>query len=141
MLFTKIATPRQVDLALLALRISTGLTMAAHGYQKVFTYGIGGVTGGFAGMGIPGATVAAPFVSFLELVGGVLVAAGFLTRPLALLLAIDMLVAATFVHLKDGFFLPKGAEFTLLLMVNCLVLAITGAGSFSLDSIVSRDKR
>jgi len=41
----------------------------------------------------------------------------------------DMFVAATFVHLKDGFYNPKGAEFTLLLMVNFLALGITGAGS------------
>lgn len=41
----------------------------------------------------------------------------------------DMFVAATFVHLKDGFYNPKGEEFTLLLMVNFLALGITGAGS------------
>jgi len=53
MVFSKVATPRQIDLALLALRVSTGLTMAAHGYQKVFTYGIAGITSGFTGTGIP----------------------------------------------------------------------------------------
>lgn len=32
MLIAKVATLRQIDLALLALRVSTGLTLAAHGY-------------------------------------------------------------------------------------------------------------
>ena len=66
MLFSKTATSRQIDYALLALRISTGLSIAAHGYQKVFTFGIAGLTSGFVGMGIPMAGVAAPFIAYLE---------------------------------------------------------------------------
>ena len=140
MLIAKVATPRQIDLALLALRVSTGLTLAAHGYQKVFTYGIAGVTGGFSAMGIPMATVAAPFVSYLELLGGVLIAIGFLTRPMALLLMFNMFVASILVHLKDGFFGPKGAEFTLLLAVNFLALTIMGAGSYAVDSAIGNKR-
>lgn len=140
MLFSKPATSRQLDLALLALRIFTGLAMAAHGYQKVFTFGIAGITAGFSGMGIPAPSLMAPFISYLELVGGVLIAVGLLTRPLALLLMVDMFVAATFVHLKDGFFAPKGAELTLLFTVNFFVLLLAGAGSLSIDSVIRRNK-
>ncbi|MEP6835911.1 MAG: DoxX family protein [Gemmatimonas sp.] len=141
MFFLKAPNSRQINLALLALRVSTGLTMAAHGYQKVFTFGVEKISGGFAGMGIPMSSIAAPLVSYLELLGGILIAVGFLTRPLAVLLAFDMFVASTFVHLKNGFFAPTGAEFTLLLMVNFLALTITGAGSFSVDSVVDSTRR
>lgn len=141
MFLFKSASARQVNLALLVLRVFAGLTMAAHGYQKVFQYGFAGVTSGFAGMGIPMASVVAPLVAILELVGGILVAVGFLTRPLALLIAIDMVVASLFVHLKDGFFAPKGAELTLLLMSAFLAVALAGAGSFSVDSSLNRDKK
>lgn len=137
MFFTKSATSRQIDFALLALRVSTGLTMAAHGYQKVFSIGTDKITSGFAGMGIPAASLAAPFVSYLEFVGGILIAVGFLTRPLALLLMFDMFVATTFVHLKNGFFSPGGVELTLLLLVNLLALALMGAGSYSVDHAVA----
>lgn len=141
MFFTKTATPGQVNAALLILRVSTGLTMAAHGYQKVFVMGMEKMTGGFGSMGIPLPSVAAPFVSYLELIGGVLIAAGLLTRPLALLMVIDMFVASTFVHLKNGFFAPTGAELTLLLLTNFLVLTFTGAGDYSVDSAVGNSRR
>lgn len=133
MFVTKSATARQIDFALLALRVSTGLTIAAHGYQKVFSIGTDKMASGFASMGIPAASLTAPFVSYLELVGGLLIAVGLLTRPVALLLLCDMFVATTFVHLKNGFFSPSGVELPLLLMVNFLALTLMGAGSYSLD--------
>ncbi|MGV3707999.1 MAG: DoxX family protein [Gemmatimonas sp.] len=139
-MFAKAPTKTQTDVALLALRVISGLGMAAHGYQKVFTFGLDGITQGFAGMGIPMAGVVAPAISFLELIGGVLIAIGFLTRPIALLLMADMFVAAFFVHLKDGFFAPKGAELTMLFMVNYLVLVLMGAGSFSIDHSIGKNK-
>lgn len=141
MFLFKSASVRQVNLALLVLRVVAGLTMAAHGYQKVFQYGFSGVSAGFAGMGIPMASVAGPMVAVLELAGGILVAVGFLTRPLALLIAFDMFVASTFVHLKDGFFAPKGAELTLLLMGAFLAVALAGAGSYSVDASINRDNK
>lgn len=134
-------TTRQLNLALLVLRIAAGLTMAAHGYQKVFQYGFAGVTASFAGMNIPMASVAAPLVSVLELAGGILVAVGLLTRPLAFLIAVDMFVASVFIHLPAGFFAPKGAELTLLLMSSFLALAFTGAGRYSVDASLNRENR
>ncbi|MEO7996076.1 MAG: DoxX family protein [Gemmatimonadaceae bacterium] len=141
MFLFKSGSTRQVNLALLVLRVVAGLTMAAHGYQKVFVYGFDGISAGFAGMGIPMASVAGPLVAVLELVGGVLVAVGVLTRPLALLIAFDMLVASTFVHLKDGFFAPKGVELTLLLLGAFLSIALAGAGSYSVDATLNRDNK
>ncbi len=140
MFFAKTATTRQIDFALLALRLSAGLTMAAHGYQKVFSIGTDKLTSGFVSMGIPAASLAAPFVAYLELVGGILIAVGLLTRPVALLLLCDMFVAATFVHLPNGFFSPKGVELPLLLMVNFLALALAGAGKYAVDHAVVRSK-
>lgn len=141
MFLFKSGSARQINLALLVLRIAAGLTMAAHGYQKVFVYGFSGISAGFAGMGIPMASVAGPLVAVLELVGGILVAVGLVTRPLALLIAFDMFVASTFVHLKDGFFAPKGAELTLLLMGAFLSIALAGAGSYSVDATLNRDNK
>jgi putative oxidoreductase len=87
-----------------------------------------------AGVGIPAPQVAAVLVTALELLGGLALIAGFLTRWVALLLAVDMAVAILTVKLKGGFFAPQGVEFELTLLAALLTLAATGAGGFSVDA-------
>lgn len=140
MLFTRPATTSQINLSLLLLRIAFGGTMAAYGWQKVFVYGLGGVSTSFAGMGIPMPGVTGPFIALLELVGGVALVLGLLTRLFAAGIAIDMLVAALVVHLPNGFFPPKGAALVLLLCAATSVLALAGAGEYSIDhALASKD--
>ena len=134
-------TTRAVDAALAIVRIATAVIFIAHGWQKFFQYGIAGVTQGFTQMGIPLPGISAPLVAGLELVGGTLLLVGLLTRPIALLLAIDMLVAMVLVHLKNGFFLPNGFEFTFILLATSLALALTGAGAYSLDALIASRRR
>jgi putative oxidoreductase len=134
-------TNRAVDAALAIVRVATAVIMIAHGWQKVFQFGIAGVTQGFAQMGVPLPGISAPLVAGLELVGGTLLLVGLLTRPVALLLAIDMLAAMMLVHLKNGFFLPNGIEFTFILLATSLALALTGAGAYSLDALIANRRR
>jgi putative oxidoreductase len=138
---TIIRNDKAVDAALAAIRIATAVIFIAHGWQKVFQYGLAGVTQGFAQMGIPLPGIAAPLVAGLELVGGALLLVGLLTRPIALLLAIDMLGAMFLVHLKNGFFLPNGIEFTLILLATSLALVFAGAGAYSLDALIANRRR
>ena len=130
-----------VDAALATLRIAVAIIFFAHGAQKVFQFGIAGVTQGFTQMGIPLPGITAPLVAGLELVGGVLLLLGLFTRPIALLLAIDMVGAAAFVHFKNGFFLPNGFEFTFILFATSLALVLAGAGELSLDALISKRRR
>ena len=135
-LTTRLTTPssgRQLDLGLGILRIVAGLIFAVHGGQKLFVFGLDGVTGAFAGMGVPLAGIVGPAVALLEFFGGLALIAGFLTRPVALLLAANMLGALLLVHLPAGFFLPNGYEFVLALLGAVATLAATGAGRWSLD--------
>lgn len=134
-------TNKAVDAALAIVRVATAVIFIAHGWQKFFQYGIAGVTQGFAQMGIPLPGIAAPFIAGLELVGGALLLVGLLTRPVALLLAIDMLGAMVLVHLKNGFFLPNGFEFTFILLATSLALALTGAGEYSVDALIANRRR
>ena len=120
------------------LRIVVGVVFLMHGYQKLFVWGFHGV-GGFLGqVGIPFAGFFAVVVTLLEFVGGAALVLGLFTRPIAALLAIDMLVAVLAVKLKGGFFAPDGIEFELLLLVASLWLALTGAGAASLDARLGR---
>lgn len=123
--------------ALLILRLAAGAVFVAHGAQKVFGFGLGGVSGAFGQMGVPFPEVLGPFVAFLELVGGALLLVGLITRVAAGLLAVDMIVAMLLVHAPAGFFLPKGIEFTLLLAAITLALVFMGPGEWSLDATIA----
>lgn len=130
-----------VSLGLLVLRIVVGAIFAAHGAQKVFEFTLPGTIGNFEGMGVPLPEIAAPVVAFVELIGGILLIVGFLTRPVAILLAIDMLVALVLVHLPAGLWVGDGGyEFVAVLGAVALALVFTGAGRFSLDRALLRGR-
>ena len=115
------------------LRIALGITFALHGYQKWFVYGISGVEKGFTDAGIPIPGISAIVVATVELVGGLLLILGLLTRYAAILLAIVMLVALARVHLPAGFFLPQGYEYTFNLLAALIAILLAGPGAAALD--------
>jgi putative oxidoreductase len=84
-------------------------------------------------MGIPFPGITAPMISYLEIIGGLVLIVGFLTRVAAILLAADMVGAVVLVHLPAGFFLPTGYEFALTLMVILIAVVLMGPGAFSVD--------
>ncbi len=135
------ASPRQLNAGLTILRAVVGATFVAHGAQKLFVHGLAGVTDGFAQMGIPLAAVAAPGVALVELLGGLALILGLLTRPAAIGLAVTMVGAIAFVHFAAGFFLPNGSEFALTLLASSVLLALTGAGAYSLDALLDTRRR
>ena len=132
-------TARRLDAGLAILRLVLGAIFIAHGGQKLFVYGLAGVTGAFTQMGIPMPGVMGPFIAFLEFFGGIALVVGLLTRLAALGLAIDMLGAILLVRLKGGFAIlsPKGFELELLLLAGALALALAGAGDWSIDHAIA----
>jgi len=130
--------PHRVSAGLAFLRVIVGIIFVAHGAQKLFTYGLAGVSGSFAGMGIPLPGITGPAVAFLEFFGGIALILGLLTRLAALGLAINMFGAIFMVHYAAGFFLPQGYEFALALLGGSVALAMAGAGEYSVDAAIAR---
>lgn len=128
----------RVSAALAVLRVVIGIVFTAHGAQKLFVYGIDGVSGAFASMGMP--AFLGPVIGVAELLGGIALIAGFLTPVAAVGLSIIMIGAIAKVHLAEGFFAPKGYEFNLTLLSGLVALVLTGAGAFSLDAALARRK-
>ena len=133
------ASKKQIDTGLAILRVVIGAIFVAHGGQKLFVFGLDGVAGAFGQMGIPMAAILGPFVAFVEFFGGLALVSGLLTRLASLGLLSTMVVAILKVHLPNGFFAPNGIEFPLALIGGTALLALTGAGSFSIDSLIARN--
>jgi len=126
-------------IGLLILRLFVGLTLAAHGAQKLFGwfggYGLAGTGGFLEQLGFLPGKRHALFAGLAELVGGLLLALGFATPLAATLIISVMFVAIATVHLKHGFFNHnQGYEYNLTLAVVALSIAIIGAGPLSVDA-------
>jgi putative oxidoreductase len=132
------ASKKQIDTGLTILRLIVGAIFVAHGGQKLFIFGLDGVAGAFGQMGIPMAGILGPFVAFVEFFGGLALISGLLTRLASLGLLSTMVVAILKVHLPNGFFAPNGIEFPLALVGGTALLALTGAGSWSIDGLIAK---
>src|SRR5262245_24619000 len=127
-----------MNVGLLILRLVLGLTLAAHGAQKLFGwfggYGLAGTGQFLEQLGFRPGRVQAARAGIAELLGGLFLAVGFLTPAASAAVLAVMLVAAVSVHLKSGFFAQTGGyEYTLVLAGAAIALAFAGPGALSPD--------
>ena len=130
-----------MELGLLILRLVVGLTLVAHGAQKLFGwfggYGLDGTGGFMETLGFHPGRRHAALAGLAEAGGGLSLALGLLTPLGAALVASVMLVATITVHLRNGFFAAGGGyEYNLLLAAAALSLAFTGPGAVSIDALL-----
>ena len=131
-----------VEFGLLIIRLVVGLTVAAHGAQKLFGWfggpGIAGLSSMLSQLGIRPERPWAVIAGLAEFAGGLLVAAGLLTPVAALVVSGSMLVAILTVHAGKGFWNHNGGiEFPLTILAAMVGLSLTGAGVYSFDRLLS----
>ncbi|HXZ33065.1 MAG TPA: DoxX family protein [Terriglobales bacterium] len=120
---------------LAVLRIVVGVIFVMHGWQKL-SWGFQHVGEFLGSLHVPLPTVAAVLLTLVEFLGGIFLIIGVLTRYVAALLAVDMLLAIILVHAKNGFFTSNGGvEFPLLLLAANLTLIMSGAGTLSVSAL------
>jgi putative oxidoreductase len=137
----------------LPLRLVIGFGFIAHGYAK-FSRGPAGFAKLLHQIGVPFPEATAWVSTMIELVGGLAILAGALIAVVSIPLIAMMLVAMFKVHLRYGFssintigltadgpqFGPPGYEVNLLYVAGLLALILVGAGSLSVDAMLSRRK-
>jgi len=126
--------------SVILVRLLVGWVFFSEGVQKfLFPAALG--VGRFAKIGIPVPHFFAPFVGVVEIVCGLLVIVGFLTRLAAIPLAIDISVAIATTKIpmlaKDGFWgTMHEARTDLCMLLGSLFLIAVGSGRLSLDTTV-----
>lgn len=125
------------DIVLLLARIALGIILIAHGWQKFNEWTLAGTAASFGDMGVPAPGVTSAFAAIAELVGGVLLLVGLLTPVVALLNVLVQLGAFALVHVQAGVFVDNGGyELVLALAAGLLLIAVRGAGKFSIDAML-----
>jgi putative oxidoreductase len=128
---------RSADLGVLLLRVFFGLALAlAHGLKKLppserFVAGV-------VEMGFPAPLVFAWLSTFAEFFCALLLVIGLATRPAAVFVAINMAVAAFIRQAGDPF---GEIELALAYLVVAIAFVLTGAGRYSIDTLISRPRR
>jgi putative oxidoreductase len=125
------------------VRVTAGLLLMPHGAQKLFGW-FGGygltATGQFFAtkLGLPPSV--ALLAGLIEFFGGIFLAVGFLTRPVAALMFALMFTAVFKVHLGSGFFWTNGGyEYPLFWGIVAVSYVIRGGGRYSVDALIGRE--
>jgi putative oxidoreductase len=112
------------------LRIVAGLMFALHGTQKLFGWPIPGP---------PGLTPLLKAAAIIEMVGGLMIALGFLAGYAAFICSGEMAVAYFMMHAPHGFWPLMGGgnsgEPAVLYCFIFLYIASHGSGVWSIDAL------
>lgn len=127
---------KNISIAMLILRVGVGLLMLTHGLGKLETLFNGEPIQFKDPIGV-GPTASLILAVFSEVLCSILLIIGLSTRFAAIPLFITMIVAALIVHANDGF---GRQELPLLYAAAYVVIAIIGAGKYSLDYWITKKK-
>jgi putative oxidoreductase len=123
------------------IRVTAGAIFVPHGIQKLFGGGAPALAAKtLAAWGLPAPLAWAYGLGVLELVGGALLAVGFLTRPIALLFIIELAVFIFGVHIDRGWLWTRGGvQYPLFLLGLCVAVLLRGGGRYSIDYRIGKE--
>jgi putative oxidoreductase len=124
------------------IRFVAGAVVVYHGYAKLFGgFAVPVAQNVIAPLGFPAPLAWAYFLGILEFFGGIALALGLLTRPLALLFFIQF-IFVTYWHSGNGYFFTSqrgGWEFPALMMVVYFAIFFRGGGRCSIDKMIGKE--
>jgi putative oxidoreductase len=124
---------RYADTVFCIMRLIVGLLFACHGGQKILGFPPGGHGPPTGALMVAGA--------WIELVGGFLIAFGFLTRIAALISCGEMAVAYFMVHASGGAFpIQNHGESAVMYCFVFLFILFYGPGRLSIDAMIGKGK-
>ena len=131
------------ELAGLLLRVACGALLVPHGMQKLFGMlggdGLEGMAGFLDSIGYSPGMAWATALGSLEFFGGILLALGLFTRPVAFAVVVFMVQAFLF-HYPNGFlWTQQGFEVPVLWGAVALYFVIRGGGRYSLDAKLGKE--
>lgn len=130
---------RTDDLGKLVLRLSLGILILLHGIAKLSS-GVGFVEGMLTARGLPGGIAYLVYIG--EIIAPALIIIGLFTRPAALIIAVNMIVAIVLVHMKDLAVIGKNGGWALelqgMFLFAALAVSLLGAGRLSLGGETGR---
>jgi putative oxidoreductase len=123
------------------MRFALGAILVPHGVVKLFMGGAQGLAkGGIGGLNLEPALAWAYWIGGVEFFGAIMLAIGLFTRPVALIIFIEMVVIVFGVHLPQGYFwTTRGVEYPLLMGVMALAIFFRGGDRLSVDRAIGRE--
>lgn len=137
---------RAEPFAYASLRAVLGVVLVTHGLPKLLRTPHGSMADPMAGsihlienvLHLPAAPALAMFVALLEGIGGALLAIGFGTRPIAAMVAVQMLAICLALG-PTWPWIDRGIEFPFLMLFLAVFIAAKGGGEWSVDRVIGRE--
>ncbi len=129
---------------LFVVRVALGVCIIVHGTGKLGYHptnpgGVPAFAGWLKDLGMPYPLLNAWVATIIEFGGGILFTFGFLTRPIAFALTVNMVIASLTGHKGGGYLIlnnPPGAEYAINLAVLFGMFVLLGPGAWSLDYLL-----
>ena len=123
---------RRQHLAIVIIRIFLAATMLVHGVARINAGGVAPFGGFLEAQGFPLGFYTAWAITIFEIVGGIVLAAGYFVPVISIVFALQLITGIILVHAKDGWFVVglgrNGMEYSVLLIVSFLAVALAHDG-------------
>ena len=140
----KIILSTENSVATFLIRALVGVVFVSEGFQKFLFAAVRGA-GRFEKIGLPAPEFLGPFVGSLEVLCGLLVLIGLVTRlasvPLSVIMLVALLTTKIPILFNDGFWEMMHASRTdWAMLTGSIFLLLKGGGKYSLDRLLLKEK-